>query len=262
MTDRLPPEHAAGNKDGELVPLTAARIFRDRSGLSYRTGTWLELRRDHAWAVDAVQSELNLRDDWTSGALVPFQLFEVQSQATSRREFLLRPDRGRRLSPAAREEIARRCPPGCDLQLFIGDGLSSAAVAAQVPALLPRLAELAAARGWRLGQPFFVRYCRVGALNDVGDVLSPLVAVLLIGERPGLATAESLSAYLAYRPQGGHTDADRNLISNIHAGGVPTTEAAVRIIALAEQMRSAGYGGVRIKEPAVASSLYHAPPEH
>ena len=127
-------------------------------------------------------------------------------------------------------------------------GLSATAVKAQVPALLPLLQESAQARGWTWGEPFVIRYCRVGVLNEVGDLLKPQVAVLLIGERPGLATAESLSAYLAYRPQSGHTDAQRNLISNIHARGVPPEQAARRIIALAEKMIQARAGGIAVKE--------------
>ena len=130
----------------------------------------------------------------------------------------------------------------------MSDGLSVSAIARQVPPLLPLLAAGARQRGWTLGQPFVIRYCRVGVLNDVGDLLKPQVAVLLIGERPGLATAESLSAYLAYRPERGHTDAQRNLISNIHARGVPPEQAARRIIALAEKMIQARAGGIAVKE--------------
>ena len=112
----------------------------------------------------------------------------------------MRPDLGRHFSEPARQEITKRCPRGCDLQIAIGDGLSVLAVSSQVPALLPLLVEGAAARGWKVGQPFVIRHCRVGILNEIGELLGPQVAVLLIGERPGLATAESLSAYMAYRP--------------------------------------------------------------
>src|SRR5207244_4790065 len=122
------------------------------------------------------------------------------------------------------------------------------AVAAQVPGLLPLLEAETQRRGWSFGQPFVVRRCRVGVLNDVGEVLDPAVVVLLIGERPGLATAESLSAYLAYRPRAGHTDAQRNLISNIHDRGVLVENAAKRILALTQQMRSLQRTGVDVKE--------------
>src|SRR5687768_7912236 len=91
-------------------------------------------------------------------------------------------------------------------------------------------------------------------MNDIGELLDPVVVVLLIGERPGLATAESLSAYLAYRPRPGHTDADRNLVSNIHPRGVGVEEAAARVAALAARMMAARTGGVAIKE----ESPWHA----
>src|SRR5262249_19211673 len=107
-------------------------------------------------------------------------------------------------------------------------------------------------RGWAPGQTFFVRHCRVGVLNDVGELLGPEVAVLLIGERPGLATAESLSAYMAYRPRPGHSDARRNLISNIHARGIAPDEAAWRIAALADAMRKAQASGAAVKEDLAA----------
>jgi ethanolamine ammonia-lyase small subunit len=134
------------------------------------------------------------------------------------------------------------------LQLVIGDGLSVTAVAAQVPALLPLLVKGAEARGWKGGQPFVVRHCRVGLLNHIGELLQPQVVVLLVGERPGLATAESLSAYMAYRPRNGHSDAQRNLISNIHARGVSAVAAAQRILNLAAQMMRVQQSGAELKE--------------
>ncbi len=144
--------------------------------------------------------------------------------------------------------------------MVIGDGLSAAAVAAQVPALLPRLEEEARRRGWGFGRPFVVRYCRVGVMNDVGELLGPGVVVLLIGERPGLATADSLSAYLAHRPRPGDTDARRNLVSNIHARGVGPDEVARRVAALAAQMFRLGCSGVAVKEELAAPQPLPAPP--
>ena len=148
----------------------------------------------------------------------------------------------------ARDLLAAHCGLNADLQIVIGDGLSVTAVSTQVPALVPMLVQKAQLRGWTLGQPFAVEYCRVGVMNDVGDLLQPRVVVLLIGERPGLATAESLSAYMAYQPRAGHNDSNRNLISNIHARGVSTEAAASRIIDLAEQMMQRQTSGVKIKE--------------
>src|SRR5579884_226521 len=227
---------------------TPARILVGRAGPSYRTATQLELRRDHAAALDAVHAEVEMERDLGIDLVRRFQLFEVRTRAGSKEEYLLRPDLGRRLDDVARETIRKECPAGCVLQVVIGDGLSAAAVAAQVPALLPRLDDEARRRGWSFGRPFFVRYCRVGVLNDIGESLDPEVVVLLIGERPGLATAEGLSAYFAYRPRPGHTDAQRNLISNIHTRGVGQEEAARRIIALAENLRRRQMSGVAVKE--------------
>jgi ethanolamine ammonia-lyase small subunit len=249
MTDPTPvePSHTPSLIDA-IRARTPARVFVDRSGPAYRTDTQLALRADHAAARDAVWAEVDLHRDLGSDFVHRYALFDVSTRAASKEEFLLHPDLGRQLDDSARELLRQRCPTGSDLQVFIGDGLSAAAVAAQVPALLPLLLDRAQTFGWTVGQPFLVHHCRVGVFNDVGELLAPVVAVLLIGERPGLATAESLSAYMAYRPRPGDTDARRNLISNIHHRGVGIDEAARRILALAQRMRDAGASGVRVKE--------------
>lgn len=226
---------------------TPARLMTGRAGPGYRTATALKLREDHAAARDAVHAELDL-PAFGDERLQRFALVLVRTRARSKAEYLMRPDLGRRLDDADRERLTPECPAGADLQVVIGDGLSATAVACQAPQLLDRLADGCRRRGWRFGRPFAVRHCRVGVMNDVGDWLRPEVVVLLIGERPGLATAESLSAYLAYRPRAGHTDADRNLISNIHDRGVQTDAAADRVLALAEQFRCAGRSGAGITE--------------
>ena len=167
-------------------------------------------------------------------------LFDVATLAETKTDYLLHPDLGRSLCPAARAEILKRCTPGLEFQVAIADGLSAMAVRIQVPPLLPLLKAQAQRRGWRFGQPFLLHHARVGVLNDIGETLNPDVAVLLIGERPGLATAESLSAYMAFRPRAGHDDARRNLVSNIHARGVSCDLAADRIARLAELMIEQG----------------------
>lgn len=227
---------------------TPARILIGRVGPAYRTHTQLALRRDHAAALDAVQAELELERDFAPELVKGWGLFMVTTRAETKADYLLRPDLGRRLSPHARQRIQERCPRRADLQLAIGDGLSVAAVKAQVPTLLDELARGAQQQGWCFGQPFVIRHCRVGVLNDIGEILEPSVVVLLIGERPGLATARSLSAYMAYQPRAGHTDAERNLVSNIHHRGVTPIAAAGRILGLAERLRRARHSGVSVKE--------------
>ena len=234
---------------------TPARVLVGRAGTAYHTSTWLKLREDHATARDAVQAELELLSAFGAERITRHRLFEVQTRAGSKAEYLRRPDLGRRLDDESRERIRADCPAGCDLQVVIGDGLSATAVEVQAPELLDRLATGAVERSWSFGRPFFVRYCRVGVMNDIGDILAPAVIVLLIGERPGLATAESLSAYMAFRPRAGQTDADRNLISNIHAAGVPLPEAAQRILALAGQFRALGQSGIHVKEVVQRAAL-------
>lgn len=241
---------------------TPARLFAGRAGASYRTATALQLRSDQAAAADAVRDEIDLLRDFGGDFVKRYGLFEVQTEATSKTEYLARPDRGRRLSDDVKQQLRRNCPPGADLQVVVADGLSATAVAAQCPGLLPLLLGRAIQRGWRVGQPFVVRYCRVGALNDIGEVLDPQVVVLLIGERPGLATAESLSAYLAFRPRPGDTDAKRNLISNIHATGVSHGDAVDRILALTAQMRRRQLSGVDLKEAFLSGVVEHTSWRH
>ncbi|MBZ5657872.1 MAG: ethanolamine ammonia-lyase subunit EutC [Acidobacteriia bacterium] len=226
---------------------TPARILVTR-GAAYTTQLELELRAAHANAVDAVWTEFELQKDFPPEFIAQWELFQVTSQAESKSQFLLRPDLGRRLSDPAKRLIAQRCHHAPDLQIVMGDGLSVTALSMQAPALFPLLQQQARVRGWSIGQPFAVRYCRVGIMNDIGDLLSPRVLVLLIGERPGLATAASLSAYMAYCPRSGHTDADRNLISNIHTRGVRTEDAADRIVRLASHMMALNVSGTTVKE--------------
>ena len=254
MTDNL-PRNASNQDDASISSAlralrarTPARLIVGRAGPAYRTNTQLELREDHAIAVDAVHAEMELVRDFGKDFVAEHGLFEVTTRAGDKAEYLKRPELGRQLSDESRMILAAHCDGGVDLQIAIGDGLSAAAITAQVPALLPLLIAGAKGRGWTVGQTFAIRHCRVGILNDIGDVLNPRVVVLLIGERPGLVTAESLSAYMAYAPKPGHTDAERNLISNIHARGVPPAQAATRILSLADQMMAAQISGVTIKE--------------
>ena len=228
--------------------VTPARIFTGRTGVGYQTSTQLELRCDHAVALDAVHTELEIERDLGPEFVEQWRLFTIQSEATSKSQYLMRPDLGRRLDAPSRHLLQQSCPAGAEFQIAIGDGLSAAAVIEQVPLILPGLMAGAAQSGWSVGQPFVIRYCRVGILNEIGEILRPQVVVLLIGERPGLATAQSLSAYFAFQPQSGHSDAQRNLISNIHSRGVKPDAAIQRILAFAQKLRTAGRSGFEIKE--------------
>ncbi len=224
---------------------TPARLFVGRAGPAYRTETQLQLREDHAAARDAV---LDVDAAFGAAFIEKWKLYEVGTRASSKDEYLQHPSSGRAFSDAAREEIARRCAVERDLQIVIGDGLSVPAIGAQVPRLLSLLIEGAEVRGWSVGQAFVIRHCRVGIVNEIGELLRPRIVLLLIGERPGLATAESLSAYMAYQPNRAHSDANRNLISNIHERGLSVGDAAARILNMCAQMLSLRVSGVTLKE--------------
>lgn len=248
LSEHESPEYDLSAIVKKVRSRTPARLLAGRSGAAYRTKTQLDLREAHAAARDAVRAELNLARELGDECVRRWNLFDVCSQAANKDEYLLRPDLGRRLHAASRAELAQRCTTGNDLQIVIGDGLSVTAVATQIPPLLSAFHGMAISRGWSIGQIFVVRYCRVGILNEIGELLAPKVAVLLIGERPGLATAEGLSAYMAYRPKAGDSDANRNLISNIHARGVSTEHAAQRILNLAASMMNTQTSGYQLRE--------------
>jgi len=226
---------------------TPARLLLGRAGAAYTTATQIQLRHDHAAARDAVMKEFDFQHDLGETFIAKHDLFLAATEARSKAEYLMRPDLGREFSERTKQTL-QCAPQKADIQIAIGDGLSVTAMLKQGPPLLDLLTEGAQKRGWRLGRPFVVQYCRVGVLNSIGSILQPEIAILLIGERPGLATAESLSAYLAHRPNDSHTDANRNLISNIHERGVPLDQAAERILNLAEQMKQKRLSGAMLKE--------------
>jgi ethanolamine ammonia-lyase small subunit len=263
MTEQ-PPKHPAEPRPPAVPGITAdpqttalveairgrtpARLLLERRGGSYRTRDQLTLREDHAAAVDAVWRAFDPDRDWPADFRDRWDFVETTSAATTKEDHIRRPDLGRAFSTDSAGQLAIACPHGADLQVVVGDGLSAGAVAVQVPRLLPMLAAAAARCGWSFGRPILVRHCRVGILNQVGAILSPRVAVLLVGERPGLRSAESLSAYMAYRPTADHNDAHRNLVSNIHAAGSSPDHAAERITAIAGEMLRLKTSGPSIKE--------------
>ena len=251
--DKLAADKLAADSDWpELVrkirARTPARILVGRAGPAYRTVTQLQLREDHAAARDAVRAELDVATAFGAEFVERWKLFAVRTRASSKDEYLQHPSLGRAFSDASRAEIVRRCAAECDVQIAIGDGLSVPAIGAQVPRLLPLLVESAEARGWSVGQTFIIHRCRVGIVNEIGELLGPRIVLLLFGERPGLATAESLSAYMAYRPERTHSDVNRNLVSNIHSRGLSAEEAAARILNLCAQMMRLRVSGVTLKE--------------
>ena len=180
-----------------LMASTTARIGVGRSGPRYSTASLLLFQADHAVTQDALYRDVDqkLLDD--------LGLFTVQTKITGgKQEYLLRPDLGRQLNDEARRMLQEKCVKSPNIQLVVGDGLSAAAVEANVREMFPVLKQGAQAAGLSLGTPFFIKYCRVGVLNDIGDLLKPDVVILLIGERPGLGRAEIAERLHGLPPQG------------------------------------------------------------
>src|ERR1700733_6868735 len=150
---------------------TPARLLVGRAGAAYRTNTEMDLREAHAAARDAVRAELELVKVFDEAFVQRWGLFEVRTRARLKDEYLLRPDLGRHFDDDSREQIRRRCSCNNDLQIAIGDGLSVPAIAGQVPQLLPLLCDGATERRWKIGQTLAIHHCRVGILNEIGELL-------------------------------------------------------------------------------------------
>lgn len=252
MADPVSPEARALpgvrdplDADGLLAlrETTTARIGVGRAGPRPRTRDLLVFQADLAITKDALERKV------PQALLDEFGLFTVATRvAGGRSEYLLRPDLGRRLSDDAMATIKERCAKQPDVQVCVGDGLSARAVEANLARIFPVLRSGCASLGYSLGSPFFIENCRVGVMNDLGDLIDPKVLILLIGERPGLGRAESMSAYMAYRPKSGHSDADRNVICNIFdGGGVNPLEAGAYALRLAQDMMGKSASGVKLK---------------
>ncbi|MGG3563376.1 ethanolamine ammonia-lyase subunit EutC [Neobacillus rhizosphaerae] len=202
-----------------LISKTPARIGVGRAGLRPKTNTWLKFRYDHAAAVDAVYGDVN------PGLLESLSLFKVNTKVADKEIYVRRPDFGRKLSEEAKQLITQKCQKAPTVQIIVSDGLSSKAIDENLEDVYLSLNQALQALGLHVGTPFFIEKGRVAAMDDVGELLKPKVIVYLIGERPGLVSAESLSAYLCYEPRIGTIEADRMVVSNIHKGGIPPVEA-------------------------------------
>jgi ethanolamine ammonia-lyase small subunit len=220
---------------------TAARIGLGRSGDGLPTGALLELEAAHALARDAVHTPLAPAAILSGLGGLP--MIEVESQAGDRRTFLERPDLGRRLAPAARARLAHG---DFDLVVVLADGLSAGAVAASGPALARALLERLP--GWRAAPILVAHQARVALGDEIGQALGAKLAIVLIGERPGLSAPESLGAYITWEPTLGRTDAERNCVSNIRRGGLAVDDAAARIAWLLRAARRLELTGVGLKD--------------
>jgi len=235
------PKDAEGLK--ALIASTTARIGVGRAGPRYSTASLLLFQGDHAITQDALYRDVDQK------LLDEFNLFTVQTKVTGgKQEYLLRPDLGRLLNDDAKRIINEKCQKSVNIQLVVGDGLSAAAIEANLRQIFPVIKQGVQNANLTFGTPFFIKYARVGVMNEVGELIKPDVVILLIGERPGLGRAESMSAYMGYKPKYGDTDADRDVVCNIfEGGGTNPLEAGAFVVQLAQNMRKSQASGVKLK---------------
>lgn len=220
---------------------TPARVGIGRVGTRYTTSTMLRFRADHASAQDAVFTDVS------DEILAKNNLFTVQTRCNSKDEYITRPDLGRRLSDEAVKVLKERCKQNPTVQVYVSDGLSSTAVEANVENILPALLNGLKAYGMDTRTPFFLKYGRVAASDDVAETLGATVTCVLIGERPGLATAESMSAYITYKGYVGIPEAKRTVVSNIHEKGTPAVEAGAHVAHIIKKILDAKASGQDLK---------------
>ena len=217
---------------------TTALVGIGHVGTRYATDVVLQFRAELAVAHEAV------------AALVPDGWFEehgllpLSTRVRDHREFLLRPDLGRRLDEASLARLRADAAPRPDVQIILADGLSAVACTGSGLELLSELTGACQARGWTVGTPVGARFARVWLEDEIGEAVGARAAAILLGERPGLGTGDGLSAYLVYEPRVGKTDGDRNMMSNIHGRGTPPPAAAARLASLIGAMFEQKTSGV------------------
>ena len=208
----------------KIKKFTPARLGLWRAGDRYKTQSVLRFRADHAAAQDAVFSYVS--DDF----IKEMGFIPVQTKATTKDEYLTRPDFGRVFPEDQKAIIKEKCKPNAKVQIVVGDGLSSSAIEANVKDFLPAL-----------------KQGRVAAMDQIAELTGAEVICMLVGERPGLVTAESMSAYLAYKPTVGMPEAKRTVVSNIHKGGTPAVEAGAYVAEIIKKILDNKKSGIDLK---------------
>jgi len=230
----------------QLRALTPARVALGQTGVSQRTTDLLDFQRAHAQARDAVHARLEVAPLAAElAAVTGLQVIRLHSAAKDRAAYLKRPDLGRRLDEASRASLLAG---EYDLSLIVADGLSAIAVERHVPTLLQHL--IPQLTDWRLAPLVVVEQGRVAIGDEIGSALGAQMSVVLIGERPGLSSPDSLGAYITWSPAPGRTDAERNCISNVRAGGLTYIHAAAQLNFYLTEARRRQLSGISLKENA------------
>ena len=242
IKDQLLVDNPANREEYmKLKQRTSARLGIGRAGTRFKTNVLLKFRADHAAAQDAVFNDV------PESFLEEVGLFEVTTECKDRDEFITRPDLGRKISPEGIKILEEKCKKSPTVQVYVSDGLSSTAVEANTKNILPAVLNGLKGYGIDTGTPFFVKYGRVAAEDHISEILKPDVVCVLIGERPGLTTAESMSAYITYKAYVGMPEAKRTVVSNIHRDGTPAAEAGAHVADLIKKILDAKASGQDLK---------------
>lgn len=225
----------------EMKSKTPARLGIGRAGARYKTATMLRVRADHAAAQDSVFSDVS--EEFIKKNNFVF----VKTLCKDKDEYLTRPDLGRRFAAEELDVIRKTCGSNPKVLIVVGDGLSSAAIEANVEDTIPAIRQGLEMYGIKTGEILFIKYARVGAMDAIGEVTDADVICMLVGERPGLVTAESMSAYITYKPKHGIAEAKRTVISNIHKGGTTPVEAGAHAAELIKKMLDKKASGIDLK---------------
>jgi len=220
---------------------TPARVAVWRAGPRYLTSTLLRFRADHAAAMDAVFTDVT--EEWIRQNNLPV----FRTECDSRDIFLTRPDLGRRFNSEETARIKAHVGSNNRVVIYIADGLSTTAVTANAMDTYKAICGGLARHKIKPCAPFFVQYGRVGSQDAISEAAGAEVVVVLIGERPGLLTAESMSAYMAYKAGANMPEARRSVVSNIHKGGTPAVEAGSYISDLIKLMLDQKASGLDLK---------------
>ncbi len=234
----LTEDPADKGRFAKMKAKTPARLGSGKAGPRYKTLTMLRFRADHAAAQDAVFSEVDTEFAKQN------DLLPTKTRCDSKDEYLTRPDLGRCFDEHNAKAIRGVIDQPPTVQIVVGDGLSSAAIEANAMDCLLALKDGLKARGIQTGKDIFVKYCRVGAGDAVGDITGCQLVCVLVGERPGLVTDKSMSIYITYKPHTGVSESSRTVISNIHAQGTPAVEAGAYAAELIEKILQKKVSGV------------------
>jgi ethanolamine ammonia-lyase small subunit len=231
-----------------LAELTPARIGLGRSGSGMPTSQTLSFALAHAMARDAVHAPLDIPLVRGQIEAAGFKTVTVASRAETREQYLVQPDLGRRLSAASERQLSSLNTAAVDLALILGDGLSSKAVHTHAVSFLAALQPHIARHRWSLAPVILASQARVAIADEAGALLNAKASVMVIGERPGLSSPDSLGVYITYAPRAGRQDSERNCISNIHQAGLTYEEAAFKTAWLLQEALARRLTGVALKD--------------